>query len=92
VRLHRLKAGLGWSIVIAAIGDQTIRAGLSHGASDGLNILLFLALGAAVYYPMRSSIRRGDPASFAWRGRSPWLWLFWIPAAALTVLLSVRFW
>ncbi|MFY9349096.1 MAG: hypothetical protein WBL20_18330 [Sphingobium sp.] len=90
-RWKRMRNQLGISAFASTIADIVLRGALSHGASNGTNMLLFLGLAVAIYFAMKRAIVAGETASFAWRGRNPWLWVYW-PLAGLTlILLQLRF-
>ena len=91
VRIKRMKKSLGWSVLASMMLDIFARAIVSEGKSTGTNLLFFVVIAVAIYYSMKPAILRGDAASFAWRGKAPWLLVYWSLAGALILLLFTRF-
>ncbi|WP_157410072.1 hypothetical protein [Sphingobium xenophagum] len=90
-RWRRMRNQLGISAFASTMADIVFRGALSHGVSKGTNMLLFGGLAAVIYFAMKRAILAGDTTSFAWKGRNPWLLVYW-PLAGLTlILLQTRF-
>ncbi|MGE0776295.1 MAG: hypothetical protein AB7L36_14840, partial [Sphingomonadaceae bacterium] len=73
-RYKRMKTALGWSALIATIGDRAIASAMIGHMRTGINVLLFGVIALVIFYWMKGPILTADTSHFAWRGRSPWLW------------------
>ena len=89
-RQKRMRRQLSLSVAISVFADIILRGAFSHGESKGTNMLLFILLGFAIHFATKRKIVEGDTESYAWRGRSPWLVLYWPPAAMLIVALQFK--
>jgi len=90
-RFDRMKKSLGWSALIATIVDQMIASAMIGHVRAGINPLIFGGIALAVHYWFKKPLIMADTSHFAWRGRSPWLWVYWAIAGALIVALNSRY-
>jgi hypothetical protein len=93
VRVGRLGREMGLAFLLSMVADASSRPILRSGPAEGWLVLCFAALAIVVYLAFRRLVRRVDPASFAWRRRSPWL-LVYVPGVAVLILAAAarRWW